>query len=186
MKAIILDRDGVINKDSSEFIKSPDEWIPLKGSLEAIAKLKRAGYTVFVITNQSGIARKLFTVGTLTSIHRKMVDSVLHHGGEIDAILYCPHGPDDDCECRKPKSGLFLELAERMNLNLADIPAVGDSIRDLQAAKAAGAKPILVKTGNGKKSANAINKGKHDELSDVESYKNLADYVEHLLKNNHS
>lgn len=186
MKAIILDRDGVINQDSSEFIKSPDEWLPLKGSLEAIAKLKRAGYSVFVLTNQSGVARNLFTVGTLTRIHRKMIEAALHHGGEIDAILYCPHGPDDCCECRKPKPGLFLELAERLNLNLADIPAVGDSIRDLQAANAAGAKPILVRTGNGQKSTNAIAKGKHEELKNVESYKNLADYVDHLLKNNHS
>ena len=186
MKAIILDRDGVINQDSPDFIKSPDEWIPLKGSLEAIAKLKRAGYAIFIITNQSGIARNLFTVGTLTRIHRKMIEAALHHGGEIDAILYCPHGPDDDCNCRKPEPELFLELAERLNLNLADIPAVGDSIRDLYAAKAAGANPILVKTGNGQKSANVINKGKHDELKDVECYKSLADYVDHLLKTNQS
>lgn len=186
MKAIILDRDGVINQDSPEFIKSPDEWIPLKGSIEAIAKLKRAGYAIFIITNQSGVARKLFTVGTLTRIHQKMIKAVSHQGGEIDAILYCPHGPDDGCKCRKPQPGLFLELAERLNLSLTDIPAVGDSIRDLYAAKAAGAKPILVKTGNGQKSANIIAKGEHDELSDIESYKNLADYVEHLLKNNQS
>ena len=115
-----------------------------------------------------------------------MVEAVLHHGGEIDAIMYCPHGPDDSCECRKPEPGLFLELAERLNLNLADIPAVGDSIRDLQAAKAAGAKPILVKTGNGKKSVTAISKGKYDDLVEIESYKSLADYVDHLIKTNHS
>lgn len=186
MKAIILDRDGVINQESSEFIKNPDEWIPLKGSLEAIAKLKRAGYTVFILTNQSGVARKLFTVDALTRIHRKMIEDVLHHGGEIDAILYCPHGPDDCCECRKPKPGLFLELAERLNLSLSGVPAVGDSIRDLQAAKTAGAMPVLVKTGNGKKSHTAIKKGDYDDLVEVESYKNLAGYVDHLLKTNHS
>lgn len=186
MKAIILDRDGVINQDSSEFIKNPDEWIALKGSLEAIAKLKRAGYAVFIVTNQSGVARKLFTVGALTRIHRKMIEAILHHGGEIDAILYCPHGPDDCCECRKPKPGLFMELAERLNLNLSGVPAVGDSIRDLQAAKAAGAKPILVRTGNGQKSAAAISKGQHEDLGEIESYKSLADYVDHLLKTNHS
>lgn len=182
MKPIILDRDGVINIDSDEFIKHPDEWLPIKGSLEAIGQLTSAGYSVFVITNQSGIARKLFTIGDLTRIHRKMVEAVRHHGGQIEAILYCPHGPDDYCACRKPQPGLFNELAERLNTSLSDVPAIGDSIRDLQAAHSAGASPILVKTGKGRKSIAALAKGQHPELEQVPTYKSLAAYVDSLLK----
>lgn len=151
MPLIILDRDGVINHDSDDFIKSPAEWEPIEGSLEAIAKLNHADYRVVVITNQSGIARGLLDVETLSRIHNKMRRMLTQVGGKLEAILYCPHGPDDDCSCRKPKEGNFTELAQRLRVELDNVPAIGDSLRDLQAAQAAGARPILVKTGKGER-----------------------------------
>ncbi len=149
MQLIILDRDGVINEDSDDFIKSPSEWNPIRGSLEAIARLHRAGWRVVVATNQSGIARKLFDLDTLARIHETMHRRVIESGGLIDAVFFCPHGPDDGCRCRKPLPGMFHDIAERLHINLAGVPAIGDSLRDLQAAQAAGASPILVKTGKG-------------------------------------
>jgi len=177
-KVIILDRDGVINVDSDEYIKSPDEWEPIKGSLEAMGKLYAAGYKIFVITNQSGVGRKLFSIGDLTRIHRKMVKSLQKFGCHIDAILYCPHKPDDGCDCRKPLPGMFLELADRINMPLDGIYAIGDSVRDLEAASSAGATPALVLTGKGRKSKKLI---KGTELEDTPVYKNLADFTEQLL-----
>lgn len=149
MQLIILDRDGVINEDSDDFIKSPSEWSPIRGSLEAIARLHRAGWRVVVATNQSGIARKLFDLDTLARIHETMHRRVIESGGLIDAVFFCPHGPDDGCRCRKPLPGMFHDIAERLHINLAGVPAIGDSLRDLQAAQAAGASPMLVKTGKG-------------------------------------
>lgn len=149
MRVVILDRDGVINEDSDEFIKSPSEWKPIRGSLEAIARLHRAGWRVIVATNQSGIARQLFDLDTLARIHQSMHTRVNAAGGLIDAVFFCPHGPDDNCHCRKPEPGLFQDIASRLRIELAGVPAIGDSLRDLQAALAAGARPILVKTGKG-------------------------------------
>ena len=150
MKLIVLDRDGTINHDSDQYIKSPEEWQPIKGSVEAIARLTQAGWHVVVATNQSGIARGLFDFATLNAIHDTMHRAVLQAGGRIDAIFFCPHAADAGCECRKPKPGLLLEIARRMNADLADVPVVGDALRDLQAAAAAGAQPMLVLTGKGK------------------------------------
>jgi len=147
MKLIILDRDGVINHDSDDFIKSPEEWRPIPGSLEAIARLTQWGYRVVVATNQSGIGRGLFDMGALNAIHDKMMKAVTQAGGRIDAIFFCPHAPDDGCECRKPKAGLLREIAARYNVSLSGVPCVGDSLRDLQAAVAAGAQPVLVLSG---------------------------------------
>jgi D-glycero-D-manno-heptose 1,7-bisphosphate phosphatase len=149
MQLIILDRDGVINEDSEEYIKSPNEWKPIRGSLEAIARLHHAGWRVVVATNQSGIARNLFDLDTLARIHKTMHQRVVETGGLIDAVFFCPHGPDDNCNCRKPKPGMFHDIAERLRIDLDGVPAVGDSLRDIQAAQAAGARPILVKTGKG-------------------------------------
>ena len=149
MQLIILDRDGVINEDSDEYIKSPNEWKPIRGSLEAIARLHHAGWRVVVATNQSGIARKLFDMDTLVRIHKAMHQRVVETGGLIDAVFFCPHGPDDNCNCRKPRPGMFHDIAERLRIDLDRVPAVGDSLRDIQAAQAAGARPILVKTGKG-------------------------------------
>lgn len=151
MKLIILDRDGVINRDSDLYIKSPEEWIPLPGSLEAIARLNQWGYRVVVSTNQSGIGRGLFGMDTLNAIHDKMIKAASHVGGSIDAIFFCPHTNVDNCDCRKPKPGMFKEIAARYNVDLAGVPAVGDSLRDLLAAASVGAQPLLVLTGKGKK-----------------------------------
>ncbi|SRR5579871_656262 len=149
MKLVILDRDGVISADSPQFIKSPAEWEPLPGSLEAIARLNEAGYHVAVATNQSGIGRGMFDMSTLASIHTKMHRAVAHAGGRIDAVFYCPHAATTECACRKPKPGMLLAIAERLQCSLSGVWAVGDSPRDLQAAYAAGAEPVLVLTGNG-------------------------------------
>ncbi len=151
MKLIILDRDGVINYDSDQFIKNPDEWKPIPGSLEAIARLCQANYRVVVATNQSGVGRGLFDMATLNAIHDKMHRSVMHAGGRIDAIFFCPHAADSGCNCRKPKSGMIEEIAERYNMDLKGVPAIGDSLRDLEATARLGAQPILVLTGKGAK-----------------------------------
>ncbi len=151
MKLVILDRDGVINHDSDQYIKSPEEWKPIPGSLAAIARLNQAGYRVVVATNQSGIGRRLFETDTLMAIHEKMHKAVAQVGGRIDAIFFCPHTNADNCECRKPRPGMFREIAARFNADLTGVPAVGDSLRDLQAALAVGAQPMLVLTGKGRK-----------------------------------
>ncbi len=151
MKLIILDRDGVINFDSDQYIKSPDEWRPIPGSLEAIARLTQWGWRIVVATNQSGVGRGLFVMDTLSAIHEKMSRAVAQAGGRIDAIFFCPHTNADKCTCRKPKPGMFKEIAMRYNVDLAGVPAVGDSLRDLKAAAAVGAQPILVLTGKGQK-----------------------------------
>jgi D-glycero-D-manno-heptose 1,7-bisphosphate phosphatase len=151
MKLIILDRDGVINQDSDLYIKSPDEWIPLPGSLEAIARLNQWGYRIVVCTNQSGIGRGLFGMDVLNAIHDKMIKAASHAGGTIDAIFFCPHTNADDCDCRKPKPGMLREISARYNVDLTGVPVIGDSLRDLQSARAVGAQPMLVLTGKGKK-----------------------------------
>jgi D-glycero-D-manno-heptose 1,7-bisphosphate phosphatase len=151
VKLIILDRDGVINYDSDKFIKSPDEWRPIPGSLEAIARLNHAGFRVVVATNQSGLGRGLFDMATLIAIQDKMHKALTHVGGRIDAVFYCPHAADSACECRKPKPGMFIEIGHRFGAELTGVPCVGDSVRDLQAAAAVEAQPILVLSGKGEK-----------------------------------
>jgi D-glycero-D-manno-heptose 1,7-bisphosphate phosphatase len=151
MKLIILDRDGVINADSDQFIKSPDEWKPIPGSLEAIARLNQWGWRVVVASNQSGVGRGLFGMDTLNTINDKMVRSLAQAGGRLDAIFFCPHAADSTCDCRKPKSGLFQQIAERFNADLTGVPCVGDSLRDLQAGVSMGCEPYLVLTGKGMK-----------------------------------
>jgi D-glycero-D-manno-heptose 1,7-bisphosphate phosphatase len=151
VKLIILDRDGVVNFDSDRFIKSPDEWRPIPGSLEAIAKLTQSGYRVIIATNQSGVGRGLFDMATLNAIHARMHKAVTQAGGRIDAIFYCPDTAESNSPCRKPSPGMFHAIAERFNVSLERVPAVGDGLRDLQAAAAVGAQPILVLTGKGEK-----------------------------------
>jgi len=150
-KLIILDRDGVINVDSAQFIKSPAEWKPIPGSIEAIARLNQAGYRVVVATNQSGIGRGLFDMGTLAAINDKMVEMVFRQGGRIDAIFFCPHTADEKCRCRKPDTGMFEDIASRFRVGLEGVPTIGDSLRDLEAGVKVGCLPILVLTGKGKK-----------------------------------
>jgi D-glycero-D-manno-heptose 1,7-bisphosphate phosphatase len=152
-KIIVLDRDGVINQDSPEYVKSPNEWHPIPGSLEAIVKLNTAGFKVVVATNQSGIARGHFSPDTLAKIHQKMSLQVEKLGGRLAGIFICPHGPQDNCDCRKPKPGLLLQIATKFAIKPEDLLVIGDSMRDLLAASACGAAAILVKTGNGKKTS---------------------------------
>ncbi len=149
MRLVILDRDGVINEDSDSYIKSPDEWIAIPSSLEAIARLNQAGVKVAVATNQSGIARKYYDINTLELIHKKMEQSLNDVGGHIDKIFFCPHGPNDNCDCRKPKAGLMYQIANHFHCDLNRAYLIGDSLRDIQAAQAVGAQGILVKTGKG-------------------------------------
>lgn len=151
MKLAILDRDGVINQDSDAYIKNPDEWIALPGSMEAIARLSRAGWRVVIASNQSGVGRGLFSMDTLNAIHAKLRREAAQAGGVVDAIFICPHDPGDGCACRKPLPGMFLDIANRYDVSLRGVPAVGDSQRDLQAAATAGCSPWLVLTGNGQK-----------------------------------
>jgi D-glycero-D-manno-heptose 1,7-bisphosphate phosphatase len=176
MKLVILDRDGVINYDSDEYIKSPEEWRPIPGSLEAIARLHREGYSIVVASNQSGVARGLFDLDMLGRIHNKMIEAIRIKGGEIDAIFFCPHGPDDGCRCRKPLPGLFEDIAARLNLSLNGIYAVGDAERDLVAARAVSARPVLVRTGKG---ARTLKKSKN--LEGVPVYPDLAAFTDALL-----
>lgn len=177
MKLIVLDRDGVINEDSDAFIKSPEEWKLLPGSAEAIARLTHARYQVVVATNQSGIARGYFDIGTLNRIHEKMQREVADAGGRIDAIFYCPHGPDDGCECRKPLPGMLRDIERRLQLSLQDVATIGDSLRDLQAAQAVGARAILVRTGKGVETEQKL-----DQLAaPVDVYDDLSAAVDALL-----
>ncbi|MGE5652111.1 MAG: D-glycero-beta-D-manno-heptose 1,7-bisphosphate 7-phosphatase [Bacillota bacterium] len=179
MKLIILDRDGVINHDSDNFIKSPDEWIPIPGSLEAIARLNQAGYRVVVATNQSGVARGLFNIITLNAIHQKLHQAARQVGADIGAIFFCPHAADDNCDCRKPKPGLLQEIAKRFDVSLKGVPTVGDSLRDLQAGFIVGCTPYLVRTGKGEKT---LAKGGLPPGTTVHA--DLAAFVDHLLKTN--
>lgn len=177
MKLIVLDRDGVINFDSASFIKSPAEWKPIPGSLEAIARLHQAGYRVIVATNQSGVGRNLFDMDTLNAIHQKMHHAVTAAGGRIDAIFYCPHTADADCDCRKPKPGMFKRIAGCFNVDMTGVPAVGDSLRDLQAADQVGARAYLVLTGKGEKTQAEGNLPKGTQV-----FADLEAVVDHLLE----
>lgn len=150
-RLIVLDRDGVINRDSEQYIKAPDEWLPVPGSLEAIARLNHAGFRVVVATNQSGVGRGLLDFATLTAIHERMHRTLAQAGGRIDAVFFCPHTADSRCECRKPKPGMLLEIGKRFNVDMTGVPVIGDSLRDLQAAEAVGALPVLVLTGKGER-----------------------------------
>jgi len=175
MKFVILDRDGTINQDSDQYIKSPEEWKPIKGSMEAIARLTQAGYRLVVATNQSGIARGLFDMTTLNAIHDAMHRAVVQAGGRIDAIFFCPHAADSECDCRKPKPGMLLEIGRRFNVPLEEVHMVGDAARDLQAAATAGAKPVLVLTGKGKKTQAA-----GDLPQGTLVFDDLAAFAEHI------
>ena len=177
MKLVILDRDGVINFDSDAYIKSPDEWKPIPGSLDAIARLTQAGYQVAVATNQSGVGRGLFEMATLNAIHDKMHRAVGLAGGRISAVFYCPHAMEANCRCRKPKSGLYEDIGQRFNTGLKDIPCIGDSQRDLEAAAAVGGQPMLVLTGKGEMTRREGNLPPGTRV-----FKNLAEAITSLLK----
>ena len=177
MRLVILDRDGVINQESDAYIKTPEEWIPIPGSLEAIVRLSKAGYTVVVASNQSGVGRGLFSLDTLAAINGRMRKAVEAAGGKLDGIFFCPHAPDERCDCRKPKTGLFKQIAERYKVDLKGVPMIGDSGRDLAAARAVGCRPILVMTGRGLQTL--------ENEPDAEVYTDLAAAVAHILKEIH-
>lgn len=176
MKLIILDRDGVINEDSDDYVKSAEEFIPIPGSLEAIARLNHAGYTVVVASNQSGLARGYFTIEALNQMHDKLNRMLSAYGGRIDALFFCPHGPADHCRCRKPLPGLFEQIVQRLDVSLQGVPAVGDALRDIEAARTVGATPVLVRTGKGRRT---LEEGKG--IEGVPVYDNLAAFVDGLL-----
>jgi D-glycero-D-manno-heptose 1,7-bisphosphate phosphatase len=181
-RIIILDRDGVINQDSDEYIKSPSEWQAIPESLDAIAQLNQANYKVVIATNQSGLARGLFDIDTLNAIHNKMLRELKAVNGKIEKIFFCPHAPNDNCLCRKPKSGLFEQIATYFNTKLNAIPAIGDSLRDLQAAHSIQAQAILVRTGKGLRTIDSINKIPVDSWEHkVPIYKDLATVVKYIL-----
>ena len=175
-KLIILDRDGVINYDSAQFVKSPDEWRPLPGSIEAIARLNQNGYRVVVATNQSGVGRGLFDMSTLNSINDKMMELVFRQGGRIDAVFFCPCTAEQKCHCRKPDTGMFEDIAARFHVSLTGVPTVGDSLRDLEAGAKVGCAPILVLTGKGKKT-----QAKGDLPKGTRIFADLAEAVKHLV-----
>ena len=178
MSTVILDRDGVINYDSDQYIKSPTELIAIPGSLEAIAQLCQAGHRVVVATNQSGLARGLFDMDTLILIHAKLERQVSSLGGRIDAVFFCPHGPWENCSCRKPLPGMYHEIARCLSIRLEGVACVGDSLRDVQAARAAGGKPVLVLTGNGKATLSAAK-----DIDDVMVYQDLSRFAAAFLAN---
>lgn len=176
-RVVILDRDGVINQDSDQFIKSIDEWIPLPGSIDAIARLCHAGYRIAVATNQSGVARGLVAPADLDAMHRKLRDLLAEQGGQIEMIVFCPHGPDEGCRCRKPQAGMLEEIARRLSVELTGVPFVGDSLGDIVAARAAGADPWIVRTGKGE----ATLAGRFPQLIGVPVYPDLATVADVLI-----
>ena len=179
MKLILLDRDGVINEDSDNYIKSVDEFLPIKGSIEAIAKLNKAGYKIAVVTNQSGIGRGLFTLDELDSMHNYLNSLVKKAGGKISTIVWCPHTPKDKCKCRKPEIGLIDKVKENLNISVKNSWFVGDTLKDIQAAFAAKCKPVLVLTGKGQKT---FDKLQCSNLEQIAVFDNLADFANNLLK----
>lgn len=176
IKLVVLDRDGVINHDSPEYIKTPEEWQPIPGSLEAIARLNHSGYRVIVASNQSGLGRRLFGIEVLNRIHEKMRRQLAESGGTIEAIFFCPHAPKDRCTCRKPLPGLLLEASSRLRIPLGGVPMVGDSLCDVEAARAAGALPVLVRTGKGTETLDT-----NEDLDDVAVHDDLSAFVDACL-----
>ena len=182
MKLVILDRDGTINSDSDDYVKTPEEWQPLPGALEAIARLNHAGWHVVIASNQSGLGRGLFDVASLNAMHAKMHKMLAAVGGRVDAVFYCPHSPEEQCNCRKPLPGLFEQIGSRFGVPLKGVPTAGDSVRDLQAGSAVGCEPHLVLTG---KSERYRSGGQPDGLP-VGSlvHTDLSAFVDHLLQRN--
>lgn len=175
MRWVILERDGVINEDPDAYIKSPEEWMPIPGSLEAIAQLNRSGFRIAVLTNQAGVSREVFDLAALERIHDKMRQQVEEAGGHIEAVFVCPHGPEDGCDCRKPRPGLLQRFAREYGVDLRGVPVVGDSLRDVQAAQSVGAEPILVETGKGKRTL------RRNPNLDVQTFVNLHEAAQYIL-----
>lgn len=182
MKLVILDRDGTINEDREDFVKSPAEWKPLPGALEAISRLNHAGWHTVIATNQSGLARKLFDMAALNAIHIEMNKALARVGGRIDAVFFCPHGPTDGCSCRKPLPGMFEMIGERYGVDLKGVPVVGDSLRDLLAGAAAGCQPHLVRTGNAGRFSTEQMDDVMRQLPSTQVHTSLSTFVSSLLR----
>ena len=180
-KLVILDRDGTINEDRDDFVKSPDEWVPIPGALEAIARLNQAGWHTVVATNQSGLGRGLFDMATLNAMHAKMNTLLAAQGGRIDAVFFCPHAPAESCRCRKPLPGLYEQIGERYGVDLAAVPVVGDALRDLQAGSAAGCPTHLVRTGKSARLTDAERQGLVAQVPGTVEHVDLAAFVDWLL-----
>lgn len=179
LKLLILDRDGTINADSDDFVKSPEEWLPLPGALEAIARLNHAGWHVVIASNQSGLGRGLFDVGALNAMHAKMHKMLAAVGGRVDAVFYCPHSPDEVCVCRKPLPGLFDQIGLRFGVSLQGVPACGDSLRDVLAARAAGCEAHLVLSGKSAAFAGSQPPGLPEG---TRVHRDLAAFADHLIE----
>ncbi len=182
MKLVILDRDGTINEDRDDYVKSPEEWVPIPGSLEAIARLNHAGWHTVIASNQSGLARGLFDMATLNAIHARMNRELAAVGGRIDAIFFCPHMPDDGCLCRKPRPGLIALIGERYGVELAETYMVGDSLPDLRAGVAAGCAPHLVRTGKGAALDAAALRALVKEVPHATIHPDLASFAQELIQ----
>ena len=181
-KLIILDRDGTINEDRDDYVKSADEWVPIPGALEAIARLNHAGWHTVIATNQSGIGRGTFDMAALNAMHLKMNQLLARQGGRIEAVFFCPHIPEDECDCRKPMPGLFTQIGERFGVSLADVPVVGDTLRDLQAGAAAGCQPHFLRTGKGARlDATALN-ALVQQVPGTRVHADLSAFAEHLIR----
>jgi D-glycero-D-manno-heptose 1,7-bisphosphate phosphatase len=182
MKLIILDRDGTINEDRDDFVKTPEEWVPIPGALEAIARLNHAGWHTVVATNQSGLGRGTFDMATLNAMHTKMNQLLAKQGGRIDAVFFCPHAPEESCHCRKPLPGLFEQIGERFGVALHDVPVVGDSLRDLQAGVAVGCRPHLVRTGKGASMSPAQIDALCAQVPGTRVHADLTAFAEHIVR----
>ena len=182
IRLVILDRDGTINEDRDDFVKSPDEWVPLPGALEAIARLNHAGWHTVIATNQSGLGRGTFDMATFNAMHTKMNQMLAKQGGRIDAVFFCPHAPEDGCSCRKPLPGLFEQIGERFGVPLRDVPVVGDSLRDLQAGAAVGCQPHFVRTGKGGRLGDAAVEALCAQVPGTRVHADLAAFAEHLIR----
>ena len=182
LKLIVLDRDGTINEDRVDYVKSPDEWLPIPGALEAIARLNHAGWHVVVATNQSGLGRGLFDTAMLNAVHIKMNQALARVGGRVDAVFFCPHGPSEGCRCRKPLPGLFELIGERYGVDMAGVPLVGDSLRDLQAGAAVGCACHLVRTGKGARLSDAQIDELQQQIPGTQVHADLAAFAEHLIQ----
>ncbi|RQP22997.1 D-glycero-beta-D-manno-heptose 1,7-bisphosphate 7-phosphatase [Piscinibacter terrae] len=182
MKLIILDRDGTINEDRDDFVKSPEEWVPLPGALEAIARLNHAGWHTVLATNQSGLGRGLFDMASLNAMHVRMNSLLTKQGGRIDAVFFCPHVPEDQCDCRKPLPGLMLQIGERYGVDLTVVPFVGDSLRDLQAGAAAGCPTHFVRTGKAASLTDAQVTGILEQVPGTQVHADLSAFADAIIQ----
>jgi len=182
IKLIILDRDGTINEDRDDFVKAPDEWIPIPGALEAIARLNHAGWHTVVATNQSGLGRGTFDMATLNAMHAKMNHLLAKHGGKIDAVFFCPHAPEEACNCRKPLPGLFEQIGERFGVSLRDVAVVGDTLRDLQAGVAVGCRPHLVRTGKAAAMTEPEIEALRAQVPQTQVHADLSAFAEYMIR----